>query len=324
MNVPLDDEDPADAPQPRAVYRPLGPRGITSTSVGSFADPLPPAHDGPVYHYTDAVGLKGLLEEGSARASHAVTMNDPREGSYGWDVIRKRYETHPPQGAQDFAREFEETFSGDGDRSWETPAFVLSGTSLGGDLNQYRLYGMYQAEMPGGAWSLERVSGSGRVAAVPRAQWRPVLYGAAAAELYVDRMLAWAVHIMRSVHPESFDDTGLVAALAIQVLALHIKDDAYAHEAELRLVFGVESFWWRDWVKVRARGDRLVPYVKASVGQADEGVVRAVELGPTVQGQANRDAIQHLHRITYPRSSLTTFAQPVIPVRESSTHYRDR
>jgi len=323
VTVPFEDEAAEGLPHPRAVYRPLGQHGASSTSAHPFQDPLPPQHDEPVFHYTSAEGMYGLLTSGCVFASHAVTMNDPREGSYGWDVIRNRYLAHPPPGAEAFQGVFDETFSGDSYRSWETPAFVLSGTALGGDLNQYRLYGMYQAELPGGTWSLQPIGDRRPSPVVPRAQWRPVLYGAAAAEPYVDLMLAWAVRIMQSVNPENFEDTGLVAALAIQVLALHIKDAAYAHEAELRLVFGVDRWFWRDWVEVRPRDRRLVPYVRAGAGNEREGVVRAVELGPTVQGQANRHAIQHLHRTVHPDSSLTSFTQWGLPVSESPTHYRD-
>lgn len=323
MMLPVEDEAAEGLQHPLAVYRPLGRYGASSTSVHSFQDPLPPQHDGPVFHYTGAEGMYGMLTSGSVFASHAVTMNDPREGSYGWEVIRDRFRTHPPQFAAKFDDVFEQTFSSDGDRSWETPAFVLSGTTLGGNLNQYRLYGMYQAQLPGGTWELRPVGDRQESPFAPRAQWRPVLYGAGAAEPYIDRMLSWAVQIMRSVDPEYFEDTGLVAALAIQVLALHIKDEAYAHEAELRLVFGVERSSWDSSVDVHPRGRRLVPFIRASPGEDHEGVVRAVELGPTVQGRANRDALRHLHRTTYPNSNLTGFSGGGLPVSESPTHYRD-
>lgn len=319
----MDRDEEADGLQhPRAVYRPFYGSRFSDTTAASFRDPLPAAHDGAVYHYTNADGLHGVLTSNCVYASHAITMNDPREGSFGWDVIRERYEADPPPRGSEFSTIFDEIFSSDGNRSWETPAFVLSGTALPGNLNQYRLYGMYQVELDGGTWGLLPRDGTEPHSMTPRAQWRPVLYGAAGAEPYVDRMLDWAVQIMASVNPENFEDTGLVAALAIQVLALHIKDESYAHEDELRLVFGVERFGWQDWVEVRPRSDRLVPYVRATTGKVQDGVVRAVELGPTVQGRANVDAVKHLHNARFPLSSFAGFASD-LPVTESAARYRD-
>ncbi|MFZ2164787.1 MAG: hypothetical protein WAV45_04930 [Propionibacteriaceae bacterium] len=310
---------------PDAVYRPFGEgRPFNSATSRGFQDPLPPAHSGSVYHYTGADGIHGILTKGCVFASHAITMNDPLEGRYGWRIISERYGERLARGDDRFESEFRQMFNGTEEwSSWETPAFVLSGTSLASDLNQYRLYGMYQVELEGGTWALRKDPEPRDTWRTPLAQWRPVLYGREQALPYVDRMIDWATAIMASVDPTDFEDTGLVAALAVQVLALHIKDVSYAHEHELRLVFGVESSEWRDWVDVRPRGSgRLVPFLRAVTGSDQDGFVRSVELGPTVQGQANVDAVKHLHQVRYPHSRYAALMDG-LAVTESEAHYRE-
>lgn len=317
-----DSAQASDLQHPEAVYRPFGrDRPFHSTGIADFRDPLPPVHTGRVFHYTDAVGVHGMITSGCVYASHAITMNDPLEGRYGWQIIKDRYSVHPPEGADRFAGVFEDMFLSAGDWSWETSTFLISGTSLAADLNQYRLYGMYQIELDPGTWRLRLNEHVRQASPTPHAQWRPVLYGATHAWPFIDRMLVWVVRMMDSVQQEDFEDTGLIAGWAVQALALHIKPHAYAHEQELRLIFGVDS--WKDWVDVRPRGGRLIPFVKGTAGREQDGFIRSVELGPTVIGQANVDAVRHVHEVRYPRSAFAPFPEG-LPVTESSTQYRDR
>lgn len=308
----------SDERHPQAVYGPY-----LGVSIEPDRDPLPPPVNGSVFHYSSAAGLHGALENKRVYVSHSATMNDPLEGKFGWSVIRERYAIHPPGGHEEFADEFAEMLSEDEEsRSWESPSFVLSASTLSDDLNQYRLYGMYQLALAGGDWQLEP-SGPYAVREPPnRATWREVLYGAEDAAPYVDHMLRFALRIMQAADPEDFQDTGLVASLAVHVLALHIKHEAYSHEHEVRLVFAVSDSEWDVFTGVRTSRDRLIPFVKAHNGDDTEGFLLGVFLGPTAVGHANAAAIRQMQRTSFPRSTYSGLMTD-FPVEESRIQYRE-
>ena len=51
------------------------------------ANTIRPAKE-PVYHYTSAVGLLGIVENHELWATEAIGMNDMAEVHQGWDFIR--------------------------------------------------------------------------------------------------------------------------------------------------------------------------------------------------------------------------------------------
>ena len=273
---------------PVAVYRYL-PEGW------GLDDPLPPVHSGAIYHYTNLAGVHGLIASNVAWASHVLDMNDPSERLYGWGVIRKRFKSHPPSGSDGALRQLRDILrDADEPGAWYPRPFVLSGSAAPDSLTQYRLYGQCQVEIVGGRWTAapagERHPGPDLLS-----EWRPVLYGARAARPYVDRMLRAAVAVMDAVPPEDFTDEALTSMLALEVLALHIKNKAYEDEREVRLVFSAQRY--HSVGKVRVSGERLVTYVEARPAELPEpDIVCAVRLGPLATGPRNVEALRVHHR----------------------------
>lgn len=253
---------------------------------------LPQPSIGPVYHYTNAEGLFGLIDQWETFASHALTMNDPLEGSYGWQLIRSRAAERGLDREGILADVLAEQESGG-------QAFIMSGTTLQGNLNQYRLYGMYQVQVQVGIWRLKWYDGDllgGRDPDKtwrPESAWRPVIYGSEAAMPFVDRFLDWAAGFNEGIARQ--DRAGTVRA-AGSLLSWHFKHDAYEHEEEVRLLFDVPEPMWANLVDVRTRRGVLVPFVRARPDDQGLGPVVAVELGPTVQGDTSAAAIQQLWR----------------------------
>jgi hypothetical protein len=299
---------------PVAVYRYL-PDGW------GLEDPLPPVHTAPVYHYTSLAGVHGLIESNVGWASHVLDLNDPTERLYGWDVIRKRYRESPPAGSSGAHTELANIFDqADDPGTWYPRPFVLSASAAPDSLTQYRLYGQCQVEIVGGTWTAtshrDRFVGDDLLA-----QWRPVLYGSQAAQPFVDRMLQATIAIMDSVPPEDYEDQGLTSMLALEILALHIKDEAYADEREVRLVFSAQAH--HSIAKVRVSKDRLVTFVEAQPLSDDAiDVVRSVRLGPLAGGRRSREAIK-LHYGNHSRRQvgLLEFEEQGLDVSLSSTRF---
>lgn len=272
---------------PVAVYRYL-------PSGWNLDDPLPPVHEGPVYHYTNLAGVHGLIKDNAAWASHVLDLNDPSERLFGWDVIRRRLKKHPPAGSEGALRELKKIVrAAVSPGGWYPQPFVLSASAASDSLTQYRLYGQCQVQLAGGTWTA--ASQDDRIPNDLQAVWRPVLYGPKAARRYVDRMLRAAIAIMDAVPPEDYTDEGLTAMLALEALALHIKDPAYADEREVRLVFSAPQYLSIG--KTRVSGERLVTYLEAHPeGDGIRDVVRSVRLGPLAGSSRNIEAIRLHHR----------------------------
>lgn len=93
---------------------------------------------GPLYHYTDAKGLLGIIESKKLWATHIRYLNDEREFRHALglaDSIIARL-------ARDRVYEYEilQTLSDFTDRIKEVDSFVSSFSLLGDDLNQWRAY----------------------------------------------------------------------------------------------------------------------------------------------------------------------------------------
>ncbi|MCM2344271.1 MAG: DUF2971 domain-containing protein [Alphaproteobacteria bacterium] len=98
-----------------------------------------PSH---LYHYTDASGLKGILESKSLWFSDIFNMNDPSELQYGIEVSRRQIEEVFHEELQEHSCEFSSVlFEAIQDRIKETANyFIFSLSKDGDDLGQWRAY----------------------------------------------------------------------------------------------------------------------------------------------------------------------------------------
>lgn len=91
------------------------------------------SYAGPVYHYTSSDGLLGMVTTGKMRASEASSLNDLAEITLGWSAIGKWLSRQAKSPAVDYLVEKR--------RDPQHHVFVFSGTIVGDDANQWRLYG---------------------------------------------------------------------------------------------------------------------------------------------------------------------------------------
>lgn len=101
--------------------------------------------DAPIYHYTDARGLLGIVQDKVLWATEASGLNDVAEVVQGWDFIRAWLKTQDPD--DDVIGDMIEVALGDGsddEDDWvrsRDGVYVCSASLLGDDANQWRLYG---------------------------------------------------------------------------------------------------------------------------------------------------------------------------------------
>ncbi|MGY3347726.1 MULTISPECIES: DUF2971 domain-containing protein [unclassified Bradyrhizobium] len=95
-----------------------------------------------LFHYTDDMGLKGILEHGNIRLTSISNLNDPAELKHGFshavEIINRRAATGPGESKL-FAQQFER-FLIDGGIEAAAHYFVCCFSAAGDDLGQWRSY----------------------------------------------------------------------------------------------------------------------------------------------------------------------------------------
>lgn len=112
-------------------------------ALGEFVQKLeaekPPSM---LYHYTNDIGLKGILEHGNLWLTSAFSLNDPAELKHGFshaiDLLNRRAADGPPESKL-FAQQFERLLI---DNGVEEAAHLFVGcfSASGDDLGQWRAY----------------------------------------------------------------------------------------------------------------------------------------------------------------------------------------
>ncbi len=112
-------------------------------TLRSFLEPMEASEPPPIiYHYTNDVGLKGILETGQLWLGDIFSLNDPSELKHGFSLasdILKSKAISGPEECKAFARNFE-SFGKPGGGIDSGNYFMCSFSSSGNDLGQWRSY----------------------------------------------------------------------------------------------------------------------------------------------------------------------------------------
>ncbi|MGN8245776.1 hypothetical protein ACTHAM_002901 [Cellulomonas soli] len=291
---------------------------------------LPPVFTGPaVYHYTDAAGLIGMVQDRVLWATESSGMNDPREGEYGLDALRRH---QPPEGdREDFGSHLEAMESVAGD-----PVYVACACTREDDVSQWVRYtpwpdvgysvgldatvqlGVVRTGPPRdteGTRSPGRTVRLSEVAYTTR--WSRVLYG----QENIDKVLAefpsWAQGYVADAGvgvEEEYDYEAERQAAEARVITALLeigrlaKDGGFAAESEVRVV--ARSLWGEDFVQYRASRYGVVRYVELGAVPRTSGfVVRAkndppatplpivsVMIGPSPYAERGKESVRQLLR----------------------------
>jgi len=285
--------------------------------------PLPPIHHGKVYQYTGIAGAHGIIKSNMIWASHSLCLNDPSERRYGWDAIREYRKQGTPVPGSDYAQsEIDRILANE--EGWYPESYVASASLDSDSLTQFRLYGSVELSLPGGEWETvarnrerdDRAPVIGGYPQVPvgRGQWREVWYGYDEAVPHILGMFYTIAAYIDSFEAPAYKGYNyLTAFMALEYLALHIKNPDYEVEKEVRLVFTENTS--PATVEVREINGKLIPYVEArpvpKLPDETEDIVQGIRLGPGAGGLRNQKAFEaHLARNT--RQKGRTYYPPSI------------
>jgi hypothetical protein len=283
----------------------------------------------PLYHYTDATGLEGIIKNQQIWFTHYQHLNDPTEVTYGMEVasgliseIGGQYMTLTKLFC-DMANEFfahpkiKESFG----------IFIGSFSHKSDDLNQWRAYGDDGRGFALGlSPSLFQVEDKADRKPHENVLVAPVAYGKQNGQDRHRRAIEEAVRIVNGIVTNvpavqncnvgmPFFDEMAKALVGSEMLwkSMTIKDEAYEREREVRLIIVGEYKNLRPFISERSRAGKVVPFIKSCMPLQAMGSIVEVVIGPS----ATADAEERVRTLLQP-----FLANPDSIIRRSKIPYR--
>lgn len=278
----------------------------------------------PLYHYTSAAGLLGIVEHQELWLTSIFHMNDPKELAYGTalaiDELQKDARVRSQPLYQGLARNLEFVLAHRVGKSFGI--FVTSFSRKSDDLGQWRAYGDNGRGVALGiAGPQFHPKASESQSLLEKTFVAKVVYG----ETQVRRRQREAIRkafdvvastmsfLNASTAPQFLED--LVTELAVALLwnSLTSKHEAYEDEQEMRLMIVNDIRKLAPHIQSRTRGASLVPYVKVPMATQRKDVIAGVTIGPAAALEAEDATHKLLQRYGLASSSLV--ARSRIPYR---------
>jgi hypothetical protein len=258
-----------------------------------------------LWHYTDINGLLGIVREGVLRFSDARFLNDRTEQAYGRDVIKKVLaeearavaEMYPGKDELPTILTLAQGMLDPG--ALGSRLYLCSLTEEPDSISQWQRYGAdgrgYCLGFQSGKLTFDRSVGLVKMVYAPSHQ-RQLLgthihqfIRALLAGRY-DGLLARFASKNRTPH------TAALLAMAIEPLALRLKNPKFKDEREWRLIVTIDAKESIDErVEFAARDNYPKPYVPMRLLDPGSKLpIRAVVCGPRLESVLARSAVHHL------------------------------
>jgi hypothetical protein len=267
-------------PIPKEEHDAIGNK-ILQLVVGQFGRRgVPPI----LYHYTDAAGLKGIVESGVLRATHVAFMNDASEYLHAASLlfehvkIEKTRRTDPLQLS--VLAEMEKWIEG---RRPEgvAPYFVTCFSAQENSLNQWRAYGRGEG---GFSIGFDGPMLSSQVLKHATSFFlAPAIYDRDMQAQLIQTFLAWVLDeyprlATRHAGPKQDEHrsawTHMMLWMAASVAPM-MKNPAFFEEQEWRLIYLLDS---QARVRFLPQLTRLVPFVELKLGIPQSGTPAQIAL----------------------------------------------
>jgi hypothetical protein len=258
----------------------------------------------PLYHYTDARGLQGIIGAQQIWFTHYRHLNDPSELEFGMSIARKvltEFGESNGHKVKIFCDMVTDLFSTDNVQS-VLEFYVGSFSQERDDLRQWQVYaengrGFALGLAPHLFAVVEKKPDQKPHENVFVAQ---VHYGEDAGRLHhlpaiqsaggiIAETVERKAKVMRDVNKGMpfFDEMGkrLIAA-ELLVNSLTLKHGAYGHEREVRLFIAGQITKLAPYVSTRTRGSETVPFIKSDMPIQKPGSIAEIVVGPSASADA--------------------------------------
>lgn len=279
-----------------------------------------------IYHYTNDLGLRGILETGQLWLTDIFNLNDPSELHHGFshaiEILRSRAVTGPPE-CRTFAERFA-AFALKGGIRGSAHFFICSFSSCRDDLGQWRAYGDngrgYVLGFDGKA--LENGFTKEGEVPIPNNCTFHVMYKDAEVRAIhgqlIEKMLD-LISLPRGRHLESAAINAYMGELQLCLtmhalrIALFFKHAAYENEKEYRFMQIHRADVPPPEVKVRARPYSLVGYREFNWRKVAADSLKQIVVGP---------AADYEKASQFARDCLRLFQAGTIDITRSEIPYR--
>jgi hypothetical protein len=243
-----------------------------------------------LWHYTDAEGLKGIIEKRELWFSHVAHLNDTSEDLLAHKMIEAKIEARV-RTRTGVERQALELLAEKSKEARVLGRYVTCFCEDGDLLSQWRSYGA-----DGGGYSVGFESGALEILAQTQDTtfFLPVIYDRSLQESWIeniiDSLLATLVafEAANTIRPEDQDILINMCAtrmtIVLLVSQLGFKDPAFAEEKEWRIVRLCDQD--KTKLEFRARRNRLIPFLKVdmqvpTLAGSKSLPVSLVHVGPT-------------------------------------------
>jgi hypothetical protein len=251
----------------------------------------------PLYHYTNATGLLGIIKNEEIWLTGMSHLNDPSELDYGLKIACEIIEAeasgnHPL--AKEVCRRFIAMHAGLKDF---LGFFVSSLSKIPDDLGQWRAYGDNGRGFALGlAPHLFHPVKLGDQKPNERTYLTDVVYGRERAEERFREPIMRAIEDISTATPEHFKtledannfckDWSTALTISIFWYALQVKHKAYKQEGETRLIINAERAELTPYIDIRSRGSALVPFIRSPMPVKTPGSITEIVIGPSAEAGA--------------------------------------
>ncbi|HEV2546033.1 MAG TPA: DUF2971 domain-containing protein [Stellaceae bacterium] len=283
----------------------------------------------PLYHYTDAGGLIGIIQTQQIWFTSFLHLNDPTELTFGIEVAHELLNEigeHKDRRVNIFCQMVTDIL---GHRNFRSTFgfFLASFSRERNDLGQWRAYGNNGRGFALGlAPRLFAPTDSPDQPAHEKVFVSPVTYGRTATRSRLRAPIRRAVRTLETAIAETGDMlsdktvgipflremTNALIASQLLLICLTSKHEAYEHEHEVRMFILGQHRHLGPHISTRARGSDLVSFIKHGIPIRARGSVVEIVIGPAAS-TGTEDAL---------RTLLQAHGIPIRVIRHSKIPYR--
>jgi Protein of unknown function (DUF2971) len=224
-----------------------------------------------LYHYTNAAGLLGIIENNKIWATHINYLNDASELSYARQLVDNILAQSQKEAASEVVREFFRRVRTVFDVSRTMDVFISCFCEDGDLLSQWRGYAQAGEGYSIGVDSqrFEKIGGGRNFFFGPveynRDRQEQVVEGVIA--MLLDGLTRMTSKLSAAVASEKIDECCHIFRRAIWFPLVIFKDAMFAAEQEWRLIEIMTREAAIEKIRFRSAGSKLVPYVELDFGR---------------------------------------------------------